>query len=156
MRISEIMMKDVYCCRPSDSLAEAGRIMWEHDCGSVPIVDDNGAPVGMLTDRDLAMATYLNGRCPSEIRVDSVMSRTLFSCAPEDTVETAEAVMRNRQVRRLPVISDGKLVGLLSMNDLIRAANEKKLRREVRVEDVETTLAAICQPRVPVPAPLAS
>jgi CBS domain-containing protein len=153
MKIGDIMTTEVHCCRAGETLAEAARIMWEHDCGSVPIIDENGSPVAILTDRDIAMAVYLNGRPPSEIPVASIMSRALFTCSPEDTIERAEDVMRERQVRRLPVVRDGKLVGFLSMNDLIRAANEKKLRREVRLEDVEITLAAICQPRVPAPRP---
>jgi CBS domain-containing protein len=153
MRIAEIMTQDVYCCSSGDSLAGAARIMWEHDCGSVPIIDEQGTPIAMLTDRDIAMAIYLNGRLPSQISVYSAMSKQLFCCSPDDSIETAEAIMRDRQVRRLPVVDGGKLVGFLSMNDLIRAASEKKLRRDVRVEDVEATMAAICQPRVPVPAP---
>lgn len=148
MKICDIMTKDVYACRVGDTLSKAAQMMWDHDCGAVPIVDAQSRPIGMLTDRDICMAAQFSGKSLAAIRVEEAMSKQLFSCNPDDTVEAAEAIMRERQVRRIPIVEFDMLVGILSMNDLVRAATEKKTRRGVRADKVDATLAAICQPRM--------
>ncbi len=89
-------------CRTGDTLSTAAQMMWDHDCGAVPIVDGQGQPIAMLTDRDICMAAQFTGQ---------------------------------------------SLVGIESMNDLVRAAAEKRGRNGVRADMVEATLAAICRPR---------
>ena len=98
----------------------------------------------MVTDRDVCMAGYTKGLPLRAITASEVMSRDVFCCAPEDLVTSAEEVMRQRQVRRLPVVdSSGQLVGILSLNDIVRAAGGSKGRDGVSAEAVEATLAAI-------------
>lgn len=121
--ISELMSTDVAPCRPSDSLAQCARIMWERTCGCVPVVDHDRRPVSIITDRDICMAAYLQGKTLSEIDVQSVMSRRLFVVHRSDSLSTATAVMRRNGVHRLPVVDDdGRLVGLLSIDDITRQA----------------------------------
>jgi CBS domain-containing protein len=123
MKVEDLMTTDVGACRPFDSVDRSARIMWERDCGAVPVVDQEGRVVAMLTDRDICMAALTQGRPLEEIHVSSAMSRRLWSCRPQDDVKEAEKVMRTHQVRRLPVIdADGKLVGVLSISDLARVA----------------------------------
>jgi CBS-domain-containing membrane protein len=112
------------------------------------VVDERGHAVGVVTDRDLCMAAYTKGRPLSEIRVDAVMSRQLVVCLPSDPLARAEKLMKDYQVRRLPVVDAfGKLLGMVSQNDLVReAARESSARRrdrELREHEVMNTLAAI-------------
>jgi CBS domain-containing protein len=146
MNVEKIMTKSVKSCMPEHSAAEAARIMWEHDCGCVPVVDESDRIVGMITDRDICMAAYLKGRDPQEIPVRDIMCAQVFTCRPDDTVQTAERVMRRAQVRRLPVTNaSNRLVGILSLNDIAREAErEQRISSpEVGLEDVALTLSAV-------------
>jgi CBS-domain-containing membrane protein len=152
MRVEELMTKSVRTCRPEDSLNRAAQIMWDHDCGAVPVVssDGEGRLVGMITDRDLSMAAYTRGRTLGEIAVQDVMARDLQCCQPADTLAEAEHGMRRARVRRLPVVDEsGHVVGLLSLADLAREAAKQRgsKRPTVREKEVAETLAAICEPR---------
>jgi CBS domain-containing protein len=152
MRVEEIMTKSVRTCRPEDTLSQAAQIMWEADCGAVPVVssEGEGRVVGMITDRDVCMATYTRGRTLAELRVRDAMAGDLRCCKPSDTLAEAEESMRSAQVRRLPVVDEsGHLVGLLSLADLAReAARERGSKRPaIRSQEVGDTLASICQSR---------
>jgi CBS domain-containing protein len=150
MRISQIMTKDAATCGPEDDLAKIGRLMFERDVGCVPVVDHERSIIGMLTDRDICMATCTQGKAPQDLQVGNIMSRQVFTCSPEDTLIEAEEVMRSHQIRRLPIVDDqNRLVGMLSLNDLaLEAEHEQGLRpRQVTTHEVAATLAAICQHR---------
>ncbi|HJS73352.1 MAG TPA: CBS domain-containing protein [Vicinamibacteria bacterium] len=151
MKVEELMTTDVGACRPFDSVDRSAKVMWERDCGSVPVVDQEGRAIAMLTDRDICMAALTQGRPLGEIHVSSAMSRRLWSCRPQDDVKEAEQTMRAHQVRRLPVIDpDGKLVGLLSISDLARAAVSVKggrgKKKAVGASEIGETLGAISIP----------
>jgi len=119
LKVERMMTHDVKTCRPHDSLNVAAQIMWEHVCGSVPVVDENSKPVGFLTDRDISMAAYTQGAPLHMLRAENAMARRIISCGPDDEVADAATIMRENGVRRLPVVdADGKLVGLLSLDDL--------------------------------------
>jgi CBS domain-containing protein len=151
MTVGDLMTRDVKTCRSEDSLDVAARIMWDHDCGCVPVVDDTERVVGILTDRDVCMAAYTQNAPPGALRVSGAMSKQVHACRPEDTVLVAEKIMRTHRVRRLPAVAmDGRLVGILSINDLAREAVREHApqTREVGPEAVTETLAAICEPRV--------
>ena len=149
--VQELMTRDVKTCRPEDMLDVPARMMWDHDCGCIPVVDESERVVGMITDRDICMATYTQGMAPPALRVSNAMSRQVHACRPEDSVGVAEKIMREHRVRRLPVVTEnGNLVGILSMNDLAREAVREHVppRRDVSAEGLIGTLAAICEPRV--------
>ncbi|MEY4546648.1 MAG: hypothetical protein RL685_2843 [Pseudomonadota bacterium] len=124
LSVRTIMSEDVQSCSAEDSLQRAAQLLWEHDCGSVPVLDADGRLRGMLTDRDISMAAYTKGLPLASIRVHEVMSRPAHSCSPDDTLEHAIAVMAEAQVRRLPVVGEAqRLVGMLSLADVaLRAA----------------------------------
>ena len=84
MNVQEIMTNDVETCRLDDTLNSPAAIMWGHDCGVVPVVDDDGRVVGMITDRDICMAAYTQGVPLSAIRVENACSRTLRACRLDD------------------------------------------------------------------------
>jgi CBS domain-containing protein len=151
MKVEQLMTKEVACCRPDDSLDDAARIMWERDCGFVPVTEGEGRHVvGVVTDRDLCMAAYFRGASLKAIPVREVMSTGVRSCRPGDEVSEAEATMRAAQVHRLPVVDDAdQLLGLLSLADLAREAAREagSRRREVTEAEIGGTLAAIRRAR---------
>jgi CBS-domain-containing membrane protein len=152
MNVSQIMNRSVETVRPDDSLACAAQKMWDHDVGCLPVVGPGGVVAGMITDRDVCMGAYTQGRRLDEIRVSTAMSRDVFTCSASDGIIEAEETMRSRQVRRLPVIDEaGMLVGIVSLNDLAREAEREVGRRarEVSAQEVTATLAAVCAPRRP-------
>jgi CBS domain-containing protein len=98
-----------------------GRIMWESDCGCVPVVECDGTVVGMITDRDICMAAYTQGRRLTHMTVEGAASKNLVTIGKDESLRRAEELMRDAQVRRLLVVdSAGRLVGLLSLADLAR------------------------------------
>lgn len=150
MKVEQLMTRTVRTCGPWDPLNEAARIMWEQDCGCVPVVDEQGHVIGIVTDRDVSMAAYTRGLPLWALQVDGAMARQVHTCRPGDSLAAAERTMRARQLHRLPVVDEsGVLVGLLSLRDLaIEAVREHGRRRaEVSAEEVAETLGAISQPR---------
>ncbi len=150
MRVGELMTVEVKACGPGDSLNRAAQIMWENDCGCVPVTDDGGRVVGMLTDRDVCMAAYTQGRLLAEIPVSSAMSKTVVACREDDTVATAGQRMREYRVRRLAVVDgDGRIVGILSLSDIARRARHErpsgKKPIELSLGEVGETLGSICE-----------
>ncbi len=151
MRVKRLMSASVYTCTPEQSLAEAAKLMWEHDVGCVPIVDVDGRPLAMLTDRDISMAAYLRGVPLGQLEIASAMSSNLFTCHVHEDVQHAERTMMEQQVRRLPVVNDaGVLLGVLSLNDLVLARTRsrlQKMRERLRGRVIDT-LAAISRHRL--------
>jgi CBS domain-containing protein len=119
MKVEQIMNRKVKISRSQESLNKAAQIMWEEPCGAVPVVDEHLRPIGFLTDRDICMAAYTQGKPLEALRVETAMARRVVSCRAEDDLRSAAELMRANRTRRLPVINrDGTLVGLLSLDDL--------------------------------------
>lgn len=155
MRVQELMTQSVAGCRPTDTLNDAARIMWEADCGCVPVLDDARKPVGMITDRDICMATYTQGKPPFAIPVFSVMANTVVMCRADDSIATAEELMRRHRLRRLPVVDSSEaIVGILSLNDIATHSRVKPARAEDELggDAIAGTLAAICSRAAPAAA----
>jgi CBS domain-containing protein len=147
MRVDRLMSQPAITCGESDTLNAAAHLMWTHDCGVIPVVNQSGRLVGIVTDRDLCMATYTQGRLLHWIPVSAVMTKHVCSCHAADSVKDAEALMSEKQVRRLPVIDeDGRPVGVLSLGDIARHAAARRGRRRAQ-RAVAKALAAICEPR---------
>lgn len=150
MRVADVMSQDVHSCSRSQSLQEAAKLMWDHDVGALPVVDNERRPIGVITDRDICMAAYTQGRPLSDIGVASAMSQRVLVCRRHDPVSAAEQTMAGHQVRRLPVVDErGVLVGMLSLNDIVLARTRSPLKSaaERLLGDVVQTLAAISQHR---------
>ncbi len=117
---AEVMTTDVFTCMPDDTLDRCAQIMWEQACGCVPVVDFEGAPISMVTDRDVCMAAYTQGKPLHEIRVDSMMSKRLFTARTTESLRSCEAIMRRHGIRRLPIIDHRNIVvGILSFSDIV-------------------------------------
>ena len=121
MKVRDIMTGNPKCCGPDTNLAEAAELMWTNDCGALPVVED-GRLTGIVTDRDICIAVGTRNCRPSDTPVKEIAARTVQTCTPDDDVDMAMAIMRRAQVRRLPVVEDGKLAGILALNDIILAA----------------------------------
>ena len=148
MNVSELMTLNVQACSIHDNLQRAAQVMWETDCGSVPIVDDELRVVGMLTDRDICMAGFTQGKVYADIPVTSAMSKQVFGVGRNDLIETAEALMRSKRIHRLPVLDGGgRLRGILSLNDIARHTQRTHRQRNgLSGDTIAQTLAAICEP----------
>lgn len=118
--VRQIMNKDPATCTPEERLTRAAQIMWDRDCGFVPVVDSNGSLVGVITDRDLCMAAYTRGEPLEAMSIASAMSKLVHFCAPDDALAEAARLMADKQVRRLPVVENGRLVGVLALADIAR------------------------------------
>lgn len=118
------MTPRVRTCTPEDSLACAAQIMWDTDCGAVPIVGADGRLCGLVTDRDACMGAYTKGLPLSAIRIADVMSKRIHTCKQDDTLAHAILLMAQAEVRRLPVIDgEGRPLGILSLADVARGAS---------------------------------
>jgi CBS domain-containing protein len=144
MKVKDIMTSDVKCCCLDTNLAAAAKIMWEDDCGAVPVTDNQGKVVGVITDRDICIAAATRSRAQWEIRVQDVISKTLHACTPGEEVRAALATMKLQKVRRLPVLgNDGRPVGIVSINDIVLHASTSGKGTEIRAEDVLEALKSI-------------
>ena len=148
MKVENVMTKGVQSCRPETNLADAAMRMWRNDCGVLPILADGEKVIGMITDRDICMAAATKHRDPAKIRVSEVASGRVYSCSRDADIHEALKIMREKQVRRLPIIrsEDGKLVGILSMND-VALKEQGGAKAELSAEDVEQTMRGICAHR---------
>lgn len=155
MKVSELMKREVFTCHTDDTLNTAARVMWEKDCGCVPVIDDENRVMGMLTDRDICMAAYFEGARLEDLKASSAMSKTVFACKPDQMIADAERIMRINQVRRLPVVDDGNhLLGILSLNDIAGEAGfeESQKKKEVTFAEVGKTLEGVCKHRTAMAA----
>jgi CBS domain-containing protein len=149
MRVEEVMTRRVHSCRPEDTLARAAQLMWDHDCGCLPVLGSNGAErvVGMVTDRDICMCALFESSPLSSLRVSRAMAKQVHACQPYDSLADAErVVMREARVRRLPVVDESDaLVGMISLADVAQAAERGSSaeRAEITPLDVAATFAEI-------------
>ena len=149
MKVQEIMTTAPEACRPATTLAAAFERLWAADCGVLPVTDDGATLVGIVTDRDICIALGTRNRPAATVPVETVMRRTVHTCRPDDDVDVALGRMQERRVRRLPVVDDrGKLVGLLSLNDVVLAAGTGP-KAAVKPAAVLQTLKAICAHDLP-------
>ena len=146
MNVTDIMVSDVRSCGPDTNLESAAMMMWDNDCGSLPIIDDGGNPIGIITDRDIAMASALNHKALWDISTREVMGdRPLFTCNLDDDIKSALKLMQTHKVRRLPVTNhSGHLEGVLSIDDVVACAEQGKTA-DLSFEDTVSTLKAVCK-----------
>ena len=146
MQIKEIMSHPVITCASAAMADEAARLMWENDCGIVPIVNDDGHLAGVITDRDICMAAYTQGMPLSAIPVTSAMAGEVVAAHVDDSVESVESLMRTSQVRRVPILDhNDRVSGIVAMNDLARLA--ARAHRNGVDRELVKTMAAVCKPR---------
>ena len=148
MNVTDVMQRSVKVCGVSTTLETAGLLMWDADCGALPVVDDSGRTVGIITDRDIAMTAALNHKPLWEITCGELAgSRPLYTCQADEDVKQAVKTMWAQKVRRLPVVDqDGELVGILSMDDIVASAERGtrgRLTPDLSYDDAMNALKAV-------------
>ncbi|TMC74892.1 MAG: CBS domain-containing protein [Chloroflexi bacterium] len=126
MKVRELMTTEPVTVEPKATLGEVATLMKQEDCGSIPVVE-GGRLVGIVTDRDIVVRGVATGKDPKTQRVSEVMSADPVTIGPENDVGDAEKKMSDRQIRRLPVVEGGKLVGIIVTAQIARAGNERKV-----------------------------
>ncbi|MGB7220192.1 MAG: CBS domain-containing protein [Vicinamibacterales bacterium] len=146
MTVKDVMTRKVGACPREADLSAAVKVMAEHDCGFVPVIDSHAAVVGVITDRDVCNAVATLSRPPSLIAVSEVMSHPVRACFPDEALTTVLVTMGKHRVRRLPVLDKktGRLQGVLSIDDVVLASRR---RGSPTSEDIVDALKAICRPR---------
>ena len=149
MQAVDLIQREIVTCSDRDTLEQVAGLMWKYDVGCLPVTSDAERVIGMITDRDVCMAAFLQGSPLRAITVSSVMSKEVITCMERDDVRDIEQAMQHRQVRRVPVVDDlGRLTGMISLNDIARAAHEGKLPSA----EIAATLSAISHPRLMHPS----
>lgn len=147
MKVENLMTAQPTTCTVADHLAAAAMKMWEDDCGILPVVGD-GKLVGVITDRDIAMGLAMKGASATQVKVGEVITGKLFTCHPLDEVADALKVMKEKRVRRLPVVDEGRLVGLVSLNDVVlEAAAKPGAQKNPTYAQIVKVLQSICRHR---------
>ena len=124
-RVQDAMTADPVTIGRTNSVVEAARLMESADVGSVPVVD-GGTPVGIVTDRDIAIRVVATGMDPSSTQVGEIATDQPYYVEPEQDLDEALELMAYRKIRRLPVVEDGLLVGMLAQADVVHEVKEKK------------------------------
>jgi CBS domain-containing protein len=130
MNVESIMKRSVVSVPPSAVVGYAARLMREHDLGFLPVCDEAGRAIGVVTDRDIAMRSVAEGRDPRTARVADVMTPEVIACRAEQPIVRAEALMRHRRVTRIVVVDEeGRAVGVVSLSDLAQYERPVRVAR---------------------------
>src|SRR4030095_3144190 len=150
MKVEDMMTRDVEFCTLETNLAAAAMQMWDRDCGVLPVGDEGGKVIGMITDRDICMKAATNHQDIATIKVEELTTGPIYTCKPDTNIREALETLQSAFVRRLPVVNDeGQLEGILSVSDILRHSREKvdKVTPGVTYADVVSTFKVISAPR---------
>ena len=156
MKVKEIMTQSAVCCGSETNVGRAVELMWNRNVGTLPVVNNDGKLIGVVTDRDICIALGTRNRLPGDLTVGEIAIREVFTCKPNEDIHEALLEMAEHQVRRLPVVNDqGVPLGLLSMDDLIVHSELGKLRGacDLSSEEVAATMKKVYglrRPLVPI------
>jgi len=131
MKVSDLMTSDPATVGPDDPVAKAATLMREEDCGAIPVVR-GGKLVGIVTDRDIAIRAVAEGRDAKTLKVSEIMSADPITVSPDTDGDEASRVMAEHQVRRLPVVQDGHLLGILVTAQLARRESSKAVGETIK------------------------
>jgi CBS domain-containing protein len=148
--VRDIMSRPPITAKENETVAGVSKLMGKHDIGCVIIVDKAGNPTGIITERDIVQRVAARNVLPSELKVGETMSKPVASIKPGATVNEAAKVMNHRKIRRLAVMDDGKLVGIVTMKDILQVtpaiidlASEKS-RAGLTAPRAKPTLGGYC------------
>lgn len=115
--VQDIMTKNVKVCGPHDSVTAAAKIMRDVNCGTVPVCEGKKV-VGMITDRDIVLNVVADGKDSDAVHCHDCMTSDVITCSPETDVHECARMMSKNQIRRIPVVQNGELVGICAIGDL--------------------------------------
>lgn len=136
MLIKDLMTPSVSCVRPETPLSQVAQQMKQENVGSIPVCNDNGRVLGIITDRDIVLRAVAAGKADS--KADDVMTRDVSCATPNMNTHDAAMLFAKNQVRRLPVVSNDRLVGIVSLADIAR--------KPIYVDEAGDALSAISKP----------
>jgi len=145
MQVRDVMTASPVACVPEDRVVAAAKIMVDRDCGAVPVVESQHCRhvVGIVTDRDIVKRLVARERNPLDATLMDCMTPNVYAVAPTDDIETVTRLMEKQQIRRVPVVEAGILVGIVATADLARRLEDEELLGEVLEEVSEPVLAAV-------------
>lgn len=133
MNVESFMSANPACCQAKTPLSEVARLMVDNDCGQIPVVDESGCPIGVVTDRDIAIRVVADGRDSSRCCASDAMSESVRTVRHDSALKDAVRLMESAKVRRVPVVDgDGKLCGMFSLADLALAGKDETTAEVVR------------------------
>ena len=140
MQVKEVMSRRIIAISPEETVAVAARLLSQHNIGALPVCSRDGRLRGMVTDRDIVLRCVAPEADPKSVPVKEIMSRRLAAVEPGDDVRQAARLMARRQIRRLPVVADGKVVGMVSLGDLAQCG-----RYEMEISRALTDISSVVQ-----------
>jgi CBS domain-containing protein len=155
MKVKDVMMRTPASCEATTNLGAAVEILWNRNCGILPVIDSQGNVLGVVTDRDLCIALGTRNQLLGDVTVGQVVSGKVFTCKPDDDIRDALNTMAREKVRRLPVVNDaGQLEGILSMDDIVLHSEGGIAGKasELSHDTVVNTLKQLYIPELPVVA----
>lgn len=134
MLVRELMTESPAVCTPDDEVREAARLMAEHDCGALPVVESGQSrrAKGIITDRDIAVRVVAQGGDPTVVKVGEAMTPTAVTVTPETSAAEAAGLMKTHQVRRLLVMKGATCVGIVALADLARGTSAEEAGQVVK------------------------
>ena len=120
LKVEDVMVEDVISVSEKATVREAAELMNKHEIGCLIVVDTEEKPIGILTERDLLRRVLAERKDPVRIKVSQVMSKPLVTVTPHTDLEAAARLMFERKIKKLPVVEDGRLVGLVTLTDMVR------------------------------------
>lgn len=133
MRVGDIMTKDPACSAPDANLQEVSRMMAEHDCGEIPVLDEQGRLAGVVTDRDIVCRAVAKGKDPSRTTARDVMTSAVITVSEDTSLQECLDLMEEHQIRRVPVVDgSGRCRGMVSQADIARLGSEHDTAELVR------------------------
>jgi CBS domain-containing protein len=124
-KCDEVMTKNPVCCRPDDMVVKVAQMMQSENIGSIPVIENEQTQklIGIVTDRDLALKIVAEGRDVKSTKVEEVMTREVVTCRTGDDLQMALDVMAEHQLRRIPIVDDDKIVGIIAQADVATRVN---------------------------------
>lgn len=140
MKVNQLMTRDVRTVTPDSSVQDAAKIMADVNCGAVPVVQGDKV-VGVITDRDIVLRSVTKGGDPKTDKVSTCMTADVITVGPDTDAHEAANLMANRQIRRLPVVENGRLSGIVALGDMATV--------NIHVNEAGDALSQISEPSSP-------
>ena len=139
MKVKDCMTGEVYCVKPNTTACEIAKIMEKNHIGCVPVCDEQNYIVGMVTDRDIILRSIANNKDVKTTTASEIMTTNICTCNENDEVCNVEKKMSTNQIRRIPVVDNNKVIGILTLGDLAH------YNKEIGQEEIGNTIEDICQ-----------
>lgn len=136
MKVNECMCHDVLWVNPETSVCDCANLMAEHKIGCIPVCDANQKVVGLITDRDILLRTVCQNKNIKATQVSEVMTTNVCCCNSDEHINTAQRLMSENQIRRLPITENDKIVGILSIGDISRNPNTDKESFIITIDNI--------------------